>query len=91
VPNTFNSILVATVQPTQPENLARNLAALPAEAHPFLREVLGRAEAQLALTPDPAPTTAGEGGIFTDDRAPVEQITNDMVLQFLLQGGFATP
>src|SRR5690606_41627308 len=40
VPNSYNTILVATVQPSQPENLAANLAALPVTAHPILREAL---------------------------------------------------
>jgi len=91
VPGTFNSLLVATVQPTRPENLAENLAALPPHAHPLLRDALSRARAQLALTPQPSFPPRGGEGAFTDDRAPVEQITNAMILQFLLQGGFSTP
>ena len=32
------------------------------------------------------PTPAG-GMVFTDDLAPIEWITNDMVLRFILGGG----
>jgi spermidine synthase len=80
VPDTFNSILVATVQPTTADNLAANLAALPPEAHPLLREVLGRGLANLQ------PTVYGDQ-VFTDDVAPVEQLTNSIVINFFLGEG----
>lgn len=95
VPGTFNSILVATVRPSQAGNLAINLAALPADVHPLLRDVLARAQA--ALTPSTGLQPGWDGGvggedlIFTDDRAPVEQITNAMILRFILRGGFSAP
>jgi hypothetical protein len=83
VPNSLNSILYATVQPTQAENLAANLAALqiaqPA-AHPFLLDVLTRTLENLR------PAVLGKV-VFTDDRAPVEQLTNAMVVRFVLGGG----
>lgn len=80
VPDTFNSIMVATVQPTRPENLAANLAALPADANPLLRYSLKRAVDSLQ------PTVYGET-IFTDDVAPVEQLTNSIVINFLIGEG----
>ncbi len=35
--------------------------------------------------PNLQPTPAG-GTVFTDDRAPIEQLTNAMVIQFVLSG-----
>ncbi|HUN24435.1 MAG TPA: fused MFS/spermidine synthase [Anaerolineales bacterium] len=80
VPYSFNSILVATVQPTQAQNLAANLALLPSDAHPLLREAL--ALGVQTLQPAPAPSI-----VFTDDYAPVEQMTNAIVFNFLLNEG----
>ena len=40
VPNTFNTLLIATRTPTQSSNLQANLQQLPADAHPILRDVL---------------------------------------------------
>ncbi len=80
VPDTFNSILVATVQPTTPNNLTANLAALPADAHPFLRYILKRAA-------DTVQPTVYGATIFTDDVAPVEQLTNSIVINYLIGDG----
>lgn len=82
VPNSYNTILVATVQPTQAGNLAANLAALPPDAHPILREALADAAASIR------PTVTADL-ILTDDRAPVESIVDRMVIEFLLGGGIA--
>jgi hypothetical protein len=80
VPDTFNSIVVATVQPTVAENLAANLTALPADAHPLLRYALQRGL-------DTMQPTVYSGNVFTDDVAPVEQLTNSIVINFLLGDG----
>jgi spermidine synthase len=79
VPGTFNSILFATVQPTQSANLVQNLAALPPGAHPFLRQSLERVIVNLKPTPE-------SDVVFTDDRAPIEQLTNSIVIQYVLSG-----
>lgn len=79
VPASFNTILVATVQPTTQENLAANLAALPPDAAPALREILTFGVANLV-------TTGTSDILFTDDRAPVETLVDAMVIQFLLEG-----
>jgi spermidine synthase len=81
VPRTFNSILFATVQDTSAENLQKNLAYLQSlgDANPLLVETVKTAAA--SLQPAPAP-----GLVFSDDRAPVEWITNDMILRFVLSG-----
>ncbi len=80
VPDTFNSILVATVQPTAAANLAANLAALPPAAHPLLRDALQRGLESLQ------PTVLSDI-VFTDDVAPVEQLTNSIVINFVLGQG----
>ncbi|MEK7311109.1 MAG: fused MFS/spermidine synthase [Chloroflexota bacterium] len=80
VPETFNSIVVATVQPTSSENLFANILALPPDAHPILRQALQRGAETLQ------PTVYGKI-IFTDDVAPVEQLTNSIVINFLLGEG----
>lgn len=79
IPDTFNSMIFATRQPTQPENLLHNLQFLSerGDAHPLLIFAMQRTVEN--LQPDP-PLAA----VFTDDLAPVEWITNDMILNYLL-------
>jgi spermidine synthase len=79
VPDSLNTILVATVEATSAANLAANLAALPPTAHPLLRQALEAAVPNLQ-------TTHSAGPIFTDDRAPVETIVNRMTVEFLFTG-----
>lgn len=85
IPGTFNTIIYATVQPTQIENLYANIVALETdgEAHPMLLDSLHIAAAY--QQPLPADTL-----VFTDDRAPIEWITNEMVLNFVLFGDVET-
>ncbi|MEK7808895.1 MAG: fused MFS/spermidine synthase [Chloroflexota bacterium] len=80
VPSTFNSILVATMQPTSEKNLQANLTLLPPNAHPLLTFSLQRGVASLQ------PTVYSDT-IFTDDIAPVEQLTNSIVINFVLGEG----
>jgi predicted membrane-bound spermidine synthase len=80
VPRSFNTILVATQQPTDRDNLAANLAVLPANANPILGDAL--ALGVQSLVPINQSDT-----IFTDDRAPVESLVDSLVLNFLLSGG----
>jgi spermidine synthase len=82
VPDAYNTILVATRQPTLPQNLIANIAALPPDAHPVLRDVLS--DAWNALVP-----TVASNVRFTDDRAPVEMLVDAMVIEFLLGGSVA--
>lgn len=74
VPNTFNTVVYATAQPASPDNLRANLGAI---THPLVRSAAERALLSLRA-PSPG------GFVFTDDRAPVEQITNSMVVSYLL-------
>lgn len=81
VPDTFNSIIFATHQVTTTDNLFVNLFELSERenVHPLLLESL-----QLtALNLQPLPE---QGTLFTDDLAPIEWITNNMVLRFMLFG-----
>ena len=81
VPGTFNSVVYATLQPTTVENLYGNLVYLSerGDVHPLLIEAARLAA--LNMQPTPAATT-----VFTDDRAPIEWITNNMILRFMLFG-----
>jgi len=76
IPGSFNAIVVATAQPTTVRNLADNFPLL---ADARLRTVAERALANLR---EVAPTDL----VFTDDRAPVEQLTHDLALRYILGG-----
>ncbi|MBI4731838.1 MAG: fused MFS/spermidine synthase [Chloroflexi bacterium] len=82
IPGTFNSILYATLQPTSAEDLFDNLVRLQArgDVHPLLTESMYLAWANLA--PAPSQTV-----VFTDDRSPIEWLTNNLILNFLLDNG----
>lgn len=79
VPSSFNTILVATAQPTIADNLSANLAILPPDAAPLLRDTLALAERSLA-------DVHVSEVVFTDDRAPVESMVDSLVINFLLSG-----
>jgi hypothetical protein len=85
VPYSFNSIIYATVQPTTVENLYDNLLYLYTrpEVDPMLIRAMEITVAQQQPTP--------QGGIvYTDDLAPIEWITNNMILSFVLFGDMET-
>ena len=81
IPNTFNSLVYATLQPTNQVNLTRNLSTLAARqsANPLLIDSMTLALDN--LQPAPQHTV-----VFTDDKSPIEWITNTMILNFILQG-----
>jgi spermidine synthase len=80
VPATFNSILFASIAPTQAAYLEENYQALASRnVDPLLLDVLGRALA--GIQPTPTSTT-----VFTDDWAPIEQLTNSIALEFIFSG-----
>ena len=81
IPGTFNSILFASVKPVSADNLAANYDLLLASSatNPLLLETM---QVTLSsLQPDPPPAQ-----VFTDDLAPIEGITNDMIVKFMLAG-----
>jgi predicted membrane-bound spermidine synthase len=73
-----NSLVVAT---RRPSTLADFRANLPAYNNPLLAEIIAEAApaARLAAPPASAP-------IFTDDRAPVEQVVHNLVIREMLGG-----
>jgi len=81
VPGTFNSIIYATVQPTEINNLYDNLLYLYArqDIHPLLIEAIE----QMVKNQQPIPESQV---VYTDDLAPVEWVTNSMVLNYVLFG-----
>jgi predicted membrane-bound spermidine synthase len=79
VPGTFNTEIMATVQPTSIETFRKNLAQFDPNS------VMG----QVASEVSPVVTEGhADGGIvFTDDRAPIEQITDQLLLNYIQQPG----
>ncbi len=81
VSDSFNSIIYATRQPTRVEDFYRNYNALleSGDAHPLL--VASMREFIVRMAPPPQKTI-----VFTDDHAPIEWLTNSMVLNYVLFG-----
>ncbi|MCL4258251.1 MAG: fused MFS/spermidine synthase [Anaerolineales bacterium] len=81
IPDTFNSLVYATVQPTSFADLQANYDRLVGDkdTHPLLLTAMQRTLQHQRQTP------AG-GQVLTDDRSPIEWIINSMVLRFVLSG-----
>jgi predicted membrane-bound spermidine synthase len=81
IPYTFNSIIYATVHTTSIENFYNNLIYLYTrlDAHPILIQAMQTVVANLQPLPDVET-------VYTDDWAPIEWITNNMVLNYVLLG-----
>ena len=79
VPGTYNSIIYATAKSASWTNLEENYLTLLEDdgTHPLLLQSI-----RIALD-NKRPLPAG-GMVFTDDKAPIEQITNRMVLNSIL-------
>ncbi len=84
VPGTCNSILVATVQPTTPENLLTNRELLGPEVDPLLAKVIEQAYQQIRPTPT-------GGMVLTDDRAAIELLTDMVLMSFVMSGSTELP
>lgn len=82
IPYTFNSILYATKNETRLENLVANYNLLQSDSasHPALLTATAVTLSNLRESPS-------GGRVYTDDWAPVESVTNDMIIQFILGGG----
>ena len=78
IPDTFNTMIYATAQPTTLDNLYQNYVSIQArqDVHPLLKATLERLIVNMRETP-------ASDTVFTDDWAPIEWITNQMVLNFL--------
>jgi len=77
VPNTFNTEIMATIYPTSIDTFRSNLSRLDPTT------VIGQvADEVLPVVRQGHP----DGGIvFTDDRAPIEQITDQLLLNYIQQ------
>ncbi|MCB9459886.1 MAG: fused MFS/spermidine synthase [Anaerolineaceae bacterium] len=80
VPSSFNTILVATRQPTASMTLIENAQRIDPDAYPLLSQAVGLASQSLV------PVNRNDI-VFTDDKAPVESLVDSIVLNFLLGGG----
>jgi spermidine synthase len=69
----INVLVVATKQPTTLENLAANAELM---THPILKQVAGASFPR--ATEFTTPST-----VFTDDKAPVEQVVHGLILSFV--------
>ncbi len=81
LPLSFNTLIYATKTPTSVSNLAANIDLLEqlGDPPPLLMKSLYIAFKNL----QPSPQT-DEKVVFTDDQSPVEWITNNMILKFLV-------
>ena len=77
VPGTFNTEIMASVQPTSITTFRANLA------HFTPSSIMG----QVASEVSPVVTQGHSDGsiVFTDDRAPIEQITDQLLLSYIQQ------
>ncbi len=74
VPGTFNAEIMATKHPTNLDTFRRNLAALSPDS------LLGQVAQE--VLPQASVWRADGGVVFTDDRAPVEQLTNELLISY---------
>ncbi len=81
IPGTLNSMVYATMQPTTSEDFLANLTRLSSDTsvHPLLFQSMYNAYVNL----QPGYETTM---VFTDDRAPIEWLTNNLVINFILHG-----
>lgn len=77
--NLGNTLLVATVQPAALDTFAANVARLPAELPNQFRDFAQAATPLVRLVTPPA-----DAPIFTDDRAPVEQVVHGIIWEFIM-------
>jgi predicted membrane-bound spermidine synthase len=85
LPDTFNSIIFASKSPTAKGNLIENYLAL--QSDPDVHPIIFSALESTILNIKPSPEV---GFIFTDDKAPVEWVTNEMIFNFLFEEGIET-
>jgi len=81
VPGSLNSIVYASAQPTSVEDLMRNYEELYArsDVHPLLLTAMSSTIVNL----QPGYETTQ---VFTDDKAPIEWLTNNLIVNFMLRG-----
>jgi spermidine synthase len=74
VPGTFNAEIMATKRPTSLATFRQNLSALSPAS------LLGQVAQE--ILPQASVGRADGGVVFTDDRAPVEQLTDDLLISY---------
>ncbi len=81
IPGTLNTMIFATKQPTTTANFATNLSLFShrSDIHPLLLTAMQTTFANMK----PGYETTQ---VFTDDKAPIEWIVDDMVIRFALSG-----
>jgi len=81
IPGTLNSMIYATIQPTSSYAFADNYLRFMGDStiHPLLLQSM--ASAYTNMQPGYETTM-----VFTDDRAPIELLTNNLVINFILHG-----
>ena len=84
IPGTLNTMIFATKQPTTADNFTANLSSFShrTDISPLLLSAMQTTFANMK----PGYTTTQ---VFTDDRAPIEWIVDDMVVRFTLSGGLS--
>jgi spermidine synthase len=85
IPNTLNSIVYASKQPTSTEDLFANYNTLIArgDVHPLLLTAMSATIVNM----QPGYQTTQ---VFTDDKAPIEWLTNNLIVNFILHGDVET-
>ena len=81
IPNTLNSIIYASKQPTSADDLIRNYNALitRGDVHPLLLTAMSSTIVNMQSGYESTQ-------VFTDDKAPIEWLTNNLIVNFLLHG-----
>ena len=82
IPNTFNSMLFATAQPTEVQSLYENMIFLADQGDTPALLLESMVLTYANIQPAPERTV-----VFTDDRAPIEWLTNAMVFDYFIKGG----
>jgi len=81
IPDSFNTILFATKQPGSWEDFHLNFnMLLQMNVEPLLLDAM-------AMTIDNQQSLPKTTQVYTDDRAPIEWLTNKLVVDFILSGG----
>lgn len=89
IPDTFNSIVYATKHPTTIDDLYQNYEELidRDDAHPILIGAVQRVIMNMQPNPCEGFEPSEDCVVFTDDWAPIEWITNSLVLNYVLFSG----
>jgi predicted membrane-bound spermidine synthase len=83
IPNTLNTMVYATVQPTSVDDLIANYIRMFEDT--AIEPLLLRSIERTAVYYQPMPEATI---VFTDDKAPVEWVVNKMVLDFIFTGEY---